>query len=40
MNPTIVVSRIAAREISNLVRSSVRWSTSDIVASGLVRLRL
>src|ERR1700739_4261623 len=39
-NPKIVVTRIAANEISNRVRSSVRWSTSDIVASGLVRLRL
>src|SRR5246127_3154552 len=39
-NPKIVVTRIAASEISSRVRSSVRWSTSDIVASGLVRLRL
>src|SRR6201997_1251315 len=39
-NPKIVVTRIAANEISSRVRSSVRWSTSDIVASGLVRLRL
>ncbi|CFE45707.1 Uncharacterised protein [Mycobacterium tuberculosis] len=35
-----MVTKIAAREISNLVRNSVRWSTSDIVASGLTRLRL
>src|ERR1700758_5526468 len=39
-NPKSVVTRIAASEISSRVRSSVRWSTSDIVASGLVRLRL
>src|ERR1700758_1801245 len=39
-NPKIVVTRMAASEISSRVRSSVRWSTSDIVASGLVRLRL
>src|SRR6201992_3852096 len=31
---------IAASAISNRVRSSVSWSTSDIVASGLARLRL
>src|ERR1700757_4008202 len=39
-NPKIVVTRIAASAISSRVRSSVRWSTSDIVASGLARLRL
>src|SRR6201996_3655368 len=36
----MVVSTIAARAISSRVRSSVRWSTSDMVASGLARLRL
>src|SRR5580693_479836 len=36
----MVVTRIAARAISSRERSSVRWSTNDIVASGLVRLRL
>ena len=36
----VVVIMIAASAISNRVRSSVRWSTSDIVASGLARLRL
>src|SRR3984893_616131 len=39
MKPKIVVTETAAIEISNRVRSSRRWSTSDIVPSGLTRLR-
>ena len=38
-NPTAVVSAIVASEISSRARSSVRWSTSDMVPSGLARLR-
>ena len=38
-NPNAVVTAIAASEISSRARNSVRWSTSDMVASGLVRLR-
>ena len=38
-NPAIVVTTIAAIAISNRLRSSRRWSTSDIVPSGLTRAR-
>ena len=34
-NPTIVVSTTAATAISSRLRSSCRWSTSDMVPSGL-----
>ena len=37
--PIAVVSRMVPSESSSLARNSVRWSTSDMVASGLVRLR-
>ena len=37
--PKIVVTTMAAIEISSRVRSSRMWSTSDIVPSGLALLR-
>ncbi len=39
MKPTIVVSTTAAVAISNRLRSSARWSTNDMVPSGLTRAR-
>lgn len=38
-NPKMVVTRTAATAISRRLRSSCRWSTNDIVPSGLTRER-